>query len=332
MDRNAKLLIFILMLLIVCTIAGLCLGASGISSGEMLAALVSGNTASPAWRILIHVRIPRTLAAIIAGSALAGSGLILQSVLRNPLASPGIIGVNSGAGLCVLIVMAFSPGIAGFTAPSAFIGACLSVFAVYLLARLTDASRITIVLSGVAVNSLLGACMDAIITLVPEAALGRSAFAIGGFANVTMQQLGFALPVWILGLLIPLIFHRELEIMTLGDEVAQSIGLPAERFRLVFLVAAALLSGAAVSFAGLVGFVGLIVPHLTRSMLRQNSRLLVPCTLIMGSVMCLICDILARVLFAPYELPVGILLSFLGAPFFIFLLINRKRSNRHDSV
>lgn len=332
MDRNRKILIILVALLALCCVGGLCLGASGVPASEMLRALVSGDAASPARRILVYVRIPRTLAAIMAGSALAGAGLILQSVLRNPLASPGIIGVNSGAGLCALLVTAFLPGMAGMTSAAAFTGACLSVLAVYLLARLTDASRMTIVLAGVAVNSLLGACMDAIVTLVPEAALGRSAFAIGGFANVTLLQLKFALPFWIIGVLVPLIMGRELEIMTLGDDVAHSLGIHPERCRLVFLIAAAMLAGAAVSFAGLVGFVGLIVPHMARQLLKDDSRLRVPVTLLAGAVLCLVCDILSRVIFAPYELPVGIILSFLGAPFFMYLLIKRKRSNRHDSL
>jgi len=316
----------------ICFMAGLCLGASGIPAHDMLTALLRQDVQSPAWRILVHVRLPRTIAAVIAGSALSGAGLILQSVLRNPLASPSIIGVNSGAGLGALLVAAFLPGMAALTSAAAFLGAVLSVFAVYLLARLTDASRMTIVLSGVAVNSLLGACMDAIVTLVPDAALGRSAFSIGGFANVTLVQLRFALPFWLIGTIVPLLLARELDIMTLGDETAHSIGLNPERCRLIFLVCAALLAGAAVSFAGLLGFVGLIVPHITDRLLGDNRRLRMPITLLSGSILCLVCDIAARILFAPYELPVGILLAFLGAPFFMYLLIKRKRSNRHDSV
>lgn len=332
MARNTRLLLLLMVLLMVASVMSLCLGASGIDPGEMFHALITSDQSSSAWRILTYVRLPRTIAAIIAGSALAGAGLMLQSVLRNPLAGPSVIGVNAGAGLCALVVMAFFPSLAGLVPAAAFIGAFLAVFSVYILARLTEASRTTLVLSGVAVNSLLGACMDAITTLVPDAALGRSAFSIGGFANVTMAQLKFALPFWLLGLMLPLIFYRELEIMTLGDEVAHSLGVPIEGFRRLFLLAAALLSGAAVSFSGLLGFVGLIVPHLTQAIIRQDQRLKLPLTLIMGSLLCLVCDSLARVVFAPYELPVGILLAFLGAPFFIFLLIKRKRSNRHDSI
>ena len=332
MDRNGRVLLLFSVLLAISALASLCMGASGISTAEMIRSLMSGDANGVAWRIFMYVRLPRTIGAVIAGSALAVAGLLLQSVLRNPLAAPSIIGINSGAGFCALLVMAFFPGMAGAVPAASFAGACIAVFAVYLLARLTDASRMTIVLSGVAVNSLLGACMDAIVTLVPDAALSRSTFSIGGFSGVTMQQLRFAAPFWVCGLLIALIFQREMELMTLGDEVAHSLGMRVERFRAVFLVAAALLAGSAVSFAGLISFIGLITPHMTNLLCRDESRFRLPIVMVMGATLCLVCDILARTLFAPYELPVGIVLSFLGAPFFLYLLIHRKRSNRHDSV
>lgn len=332
MARNRRILLLSGLMLLFALLANLCLGASGVSIGEILRAAVLGERDSVAARVFLYVRLPRALAAILAGSALAASGALLQSVLRNPLAAPSIIGINSGAGLCALMVMAFFPALGGMVPFAAFAGACLAAFGVYLLARLTGSSKTTIVLAGVAMNSLLGACMDAIVTLVPDAAVSRSAFSIGGFSNVSMAQLGFALPFWAVGLGAALIFQREMQLMALGDDVAHSLGLPVERFRAIFLVAAALLAGSAVSFAGLVGFVGLITPHITGALCRNDSRLQVPITAVFGAALCLICDLAARTLFAPYELPVGIVLSFLGAPFFLFLLIQRKRSNRHDSV
>lgn len=330
--RNRRLLAGALGILILAVLMNLCLGASGVSVGEIARAVLRNDRESVAARIFLYVRLPRALAAMVAGSALAAAGLLLQSVLRNPLAAPSIIGINSGAGLCALIVMAIFPSLAALTPFAAFAGACLSAFAVYLLARLTGASRMTIVLAGVAVNSLLGACMDAIVTLIPDAAISRSAFSIGGFANVSMAQLGFAAPFWALGLLAAIVFQRELSLMALGDDVAQSLGLRVERFRALFLIAAAMLAGAAVSFAGLLGFVGLITPHMTGLLCRNDTRLQMPLTATLGAALCLLCDLAARTLFAPYELPVGIVLSFLGAPFFLYLLIKRKRSNRHDSV
>jgi len=329
--RSLKIFACTACLLLLALLANLCLGASGVSPGVLLRAVFSNDRTTAAGRIFFYVRLPRALAAAMAGSALASSGLLLQSVLRNPLAAPNIIGINSGAGLCALIAMAFLPAVPGAVPAAAFTGACLAAFAVYLLARLTGASESTLVLAGVAVSSLLGAAMDAIVTLVPDAALSRSAFSIGGFANVSAAQLGFAAPFWTAGLLIGLIFRRELQLMALGDDVAHSLGLRVELFRALFLIAAALLAGSAVSFAGLLGFVGLIAPHMTRLLCGSDSRLRLPVAAVLGAALCLLCDLAARTLFAPYELPVGVVLSFLGAPFFLWLLIQRKRSDPHDS-
>lgn len=332
MSRNRILLSILLALVALAALANLCLGASGLSPFEVLRTVLRGETQSAAARIFWYVRLPRTLAAILAGAALATSGLLLQSVLRNPLAAPSVIGINSGAGLCALICMAVFPSLAPLTSLASFFGACAAAFSVYLLARLTGASKTTIVLAGVAVNSLFGAVMDAIVTLIPDAVVSRSAFSIGGFSTATLKQLAFAAPLCVLGFLAAVLFHREMSVMALGDDVAQSLGLKVERFRAIFLIAAAMLSGAAVSFAGLLGFVGLVAPHMTRLLCRNESHLQLPITAAFGAALCLICDLAARMLFAPYELPVGVVLSFVGAPFFLYLLLVRKKRSRHDAT
>lgn len=331
MSRNRTVLLLLIALLLAASLASCCLGAGGVAPGEILRALISGDRTGVAGRIFLYIRLPRLLAAIMTGSALSASGLLLQSVLRNPLAAPGVIGVNSGAGLGALLCMAVLPAAARWTPFAAFAGACLAAFAVYLLARLTGTSRSTIVLAGVAVNSILGACMDAVVTLIPDAVSSRSAFSIGGFEHVIMAQLGVAAPLIFAGLLCAAAFHRELGVMALGDDVAAGLGVKVERFRAVFLIAASMLAGAAVSFAGLIGFVGLIAPHMARLLCRNDSRLRIPITIVFGATLCVICDLIARLLFIPYELPVGIVLSFLGAPFFLVLLLNRKRRSRHDA-
>lgn len=330
--RGRRVLLAALAALAAAALANFCLGASGVSVPDMARAVFAGDRESVAARVFFYVRLPRAAAAAVAGSALAVAGTLLQSVLRNPLAAPSVLGINSGAGLSALVVMAFFPAASGAAPVAAFAGACLAAFAVYALARLTGASRTTIVLAGVAVNTLMSACMDAIVTLVPDAAVSRSAFSIGGFSAVTMKQIGFAVPFWLLGLLIAIAFRREMEMMALGDDVAHSLGLRVERFRAVFLVAAAMLAGAAVSFAGLLGFVGLIAPHLVKLLLKEDARLAAPVSAVFGAALCLLCDLIARTAFAPYELPVGIVLSFLGAPFFLWLLIRQKKRGRHDSI
>lgn len=332
MSRNNAVFFILLAVLSASLLANLCLGASGLTPAEVFGTVLSGDMESAAARIFWYVRLPRSLAAILAGSALATAGLILQSVLRNPLAAPSVIGINSGAGLCALVCMAVFPGWAGLAPSAAFLGACAAAFAVYLLARLTGASKTTIVLAGIAVNSIFGAVMDAIVTLIPDAVVSRSAFSIGGFSTTTMQQLAFAAPLCVLGFAAALLCRRELGIMVLGDDVAHGLGLKVERFRAIFLVAAAMLAGAAVSFAGLLGFVGLVAPHMTRILCKNEAHLQMPIAAVFGAALCLVCDLIARVMFNPYELPVGIVLSLVGAPFFLYLLLTRRKRSRHDAT
>lgn len=309
----------------------LLLGASGLPPGELLGALLSGDKASRAYRIVVYVRLPRLIAACMAGASLAASGMLLQSVLRNPLASPGLIGVNAGAGLLALIAMVAWPHAIALVPVAAFLGALCAACAVYALAALVGASKNTLILSGVAVSSLLGAAMDALVTLTPDAVPGRSAFAIGGFTAATLPGLAWAAPFMLGGLLIALRHRRELSILSLGDEVAHGLGLNVARFRAQFLCAAALLAGAAVSVAGLVGFVGLIAPHACRALVGEDEKASLPLCIVFGAALCVACDLIARTAFAPFELPVGILLSGLGCPFFLYLLYRQRKGNRHDA-
>lgn len=321
----------LLALLVLSCVLSLSLGASGLSPAQVLEAVVQGAD-SPARRILMYVRLPRLLAAIMAGSSLALSGLLLQQVLHNSLAAPSVIGVNAGAGLFALTAMVVFPHHPQLVSWGAFGGALASAGLVYLLARFTGAGKSAIVLAGVATSSLLGAISDTLITLIPDAAGARSAFSIGGFSSVTMDQLYFALPLMLLGLGITLLLSRERSILSLGDETARSLGLPVEPVRLLLLSAAALLAGSAVSFSGLIGFVGLIAPHAARSLAGKRQEKLLLITLELGALLTVLCDLGARTLFAPYELPVGIMLSFVGAPFFLYLLFQGRRRGRHGAA
>lgn len=333
MKVKAKHSLIVCGLLLFCAcLLSMSVGASSVNAMELLSALTGNGLSEKAYRIIVYVRLPRLLAALLAGSSLAVAGVLLQEVLMNPLASPGVIGVNAGAGLFALFAMTFFPGMLPFVPIASFLGAMIAAMGVYLLARFTGASKSSIILAGIAVSSLLGACMDAIVTLIPDAVSSRSAFSIGGFAGVSMQNLLFALPLCIVGVACALLCRRELSVMSMGEEVARGLGLNVKKYRLLFLAAAAMLAGGAVSFSGLIGFVGLITPHVARVLTKGDEGKLIPMSMLMGALLCVVCDLIARTLFAPYELPVGIVLSFIGAPFFVYLLIRRKRSNRHDSV
>lgn len=327
---NAVVLALLVILLLIGVFMSISIGSTGISLAEIIDAMKKGDSTSKIYRIISFVRIPRTLAAVLAGCALSVSGAILQSVLNNSLASPGIIGVNSGAGLFTVLMAAFFPANLYYTTIAAFTGAFLAVLLVYFIARKTGASRMAIVLSGVAVSSFIGAMTDTVLTLKPDTAIERTAFLIGGFSGITMDRLRLAGCLIVFAFILALILSYDMNVLALGDESAKSLGLNVVRLRFTFLILAAMLAGSAISFAGLLGFVGLIVPYISRLFVGYDNRILIPVSALSGSIFVLLCDLLARVLFAPFEIPVGIIMSFLGGPFFIYLLIKGRRGQLYD--
>jgi iron complex transport system permease protein len=301
-------------------------GAVRLSLAELLEGLRDRQSVS--GRILLTVRIPRLLAALLAGAGLAVAGALIQTVLNNPLASPGVIGVNAGAGLLAAVAMAFFPGWWLLLPVAAFLGALGTALLVFAIARHTGASKITIVLCGIAISSLMTAGISTLTTFFPDILLGMRDFQIGGFSGVHLKQILPGGGVILAGLLLAWLLAGELAILSLGDETAQSLGLNVRLFRFVFLVLAAALCGAAVSFAGLLGFVGLIVPHSARLLLPGASkRTLIAASSLLGASFLALCDTAARTLFAPYELPVGILIAFMGGPFFLYLIVTQRRSS-----
>ena len=314
------------LLLLLVMAASLCLGSAGLSLSELYQGLRDPHSA--AYRILFYARLPRMLGGLLAGASLAVSGALLQNVLNNSLAGPNVIGVNAGAGLTVALCCAIAPTALQLVPLAAMAGAFLGVMTVLLIARRTGASKITLVLAGVAVSSIFSAGIDAVITFVPEALNGYSDFRIGGFSGVSMARILPAFWPALLSFALGLSLHNETDVLLLGKEQAQSLGLPAERLRVTLLGLAAVLAGSAVSVGGLVGFVGLIVPHIMRSLVGEESGPLLVSSALGGAALLGGCDLLGRMLFAPYEIPVGIVMSLAGGPFFIWLL--QRRGRLHD--
>lgn len=327
---NAVVIALLLIFLILGIFLSIGVGSSKLTLPEIAAALSNEDVTSNTYQIINYVRIPRMFAALLAGSALSVSGLILQSVLNNSLASPNVIGVNAGSGLFVVLITAVFHSYMNLVPVAAFAGALIAVFLVYFIAKNTGASRMTIVLAGIAVSNFIGAITDTVLTMVPDAAISRTAFMIGGFSSVTMENTSFAAMFIVVGLIVSIIFSYDMNVLTLGDETAKSLGLNVNRYRFIFLIIAALLAGSAISFSGLIGFIGLIVPHAARFLAGNDNRFITVVCVLLGSSFTLFCDILARVLFAPYEIPVGIIMSFLGGPFFIYLLLKKKRGKVYD--
>ena len=235
-----------------------------------------------------------------------------------------LIGVNAGAGFAVALVCAAAPLAQRYTPLAAFGGALAGVLLVAGLSRRTGASRMTVILAGVAISAMFSAGIDTVVTLAPDAISGVTDFRIGGFTGVTMAQLAPAAGLIFAGLGIVLSLSRQMDILALGSDTAQSLGLSVGPVRFILLVLAAALAGAAVSFCGLMGFVGLIVPHTMRRLLGEGSLSLMVSSALGGAFFVTMCDLAARVLFSPFELPVGIILAFAGAPFFLWLLFKQR--------
>ena len=300
------------------TAAAFLVGSSSVSLGDLVAWATGGDVSASAKSILVNVRLPRVLAALLAGGALAVAGAIIQAVLDNPLASPNIIGINSGAGLFVLIAASVFPSALWLPPLAAFAGALATALIIFGISLGASTSRLTVVLAGIAITSVFGAGMNTILIVNPDAYIGSSAFLVGGLAGVLMDDLWWPAVYIAAG---------KLNIMALGDDTAHALGMNVGACRLAMLGLAAVLAGAAVSFAGLLGFVGLIIPHLVRFFVGHDNRIVLPLSAVSGAAFVVVCDLLARVLFAPYEVPVGILMAFLGGPFFIYLILKNRRGS-----
>ncbi len=284
----------------------------------------SGNGGSSAT-ILLHLRLPRATGATLCGASLSVSGLLLQLSLNNALASPGIIGVNAGAGFFALLASLAFPYATLIRAAGAFSGALLAVFIVYLISERAGISKTSLVLSGMAVSSLLTAGIDILITAYPEIISDKIAFSLGGFQNLSIASVRIAAPIIALSLVAALLLAGGIDLFALGDEAAFGLGLNVRACRLAAIATAAVLAGTAVSVCGLLGFVGLLVPNLVRLGGKQNTRQSIILCVILGADFLLLCDVLSRTLFFPYELPVGLFLSCMGSPFFIWMLVSRRK-------
>ncbi len=282
--------------------------------------------------ILFELRLPRTLLVAMTGAALAGSGAAYQGLFRNPLADPYLIGVASGAGLGAVLAMSFRwpytfAGL-GAIPLAAFAGAILTVFVAYELARVGRTLPVTnLILAGVAVSAFASA-LTSFLMIHATGELRRAVvWLLGGSTMSGWQPVAAMVPYALLGMGVLLTMGHALNVLQFGDEQAQQMGLPVQRVRLIIIITATLTSAAAVSFSGVIGFIGLIVPHLMRLRASSDYRHLLPLSILGGAGSLLLTDILARVVMAPQELPVGIITALVGAPFFLWVLRRAKRQH-----
>lgn len=326
--KKTLIILFLIFFLILCTFTGILFGSVPLAFSDVMRVLSGADRTSTTCVLITTVRIPRVLGGILAGMGLATSGVILQGVMNNSLASPNTIGVNSGAGFAVMLALMLTGDYAFGVPAAAFLGALLTTLAIFMLAYVADSSRTTIILAGITVSSFLNAGINTIKLLDTDVSVNLTSFMIGSLSGLTLNKLLFPGIGIAAAFLIVLFFAKPLNLLGLGDDIARSLGLNVPVTRFILLVLSSVLAGCVVSFAGLLSFIGLIVPHICRQLFGNDARFLLPCSALLGASFVLICDLLGRILFAPFELPAGILMSFIGGPFFMYLLLKKKGGRR----
>lgn len=344
MQRNTKrvsvimgvLALFLLMLIIV----GIGIGAVWIPPAEVLSLLnghLTGDSTNFGGKMLSHdiiiwsIRLPRVLLGAMVGVSLSVAGAIFQGLFRNPMADPYVIGVSSGAalGAVAAILLLGSAGLKyGYSIPAfAFICAVLTIFLVYSLARTGGKVPVmTLLLAGIAVNSFLSALQSLAMFYSGDQMHQVVFWLLGGFSSRGWEYIWMFMPYALIGTVIAFLYARELNGMLIGEEQAQHLGIDVEKVKIMLLIASALLIGASVSVSGLIGFVGLIIPHVVRLVIGPDHRVLLPMVALTGAIFMVGADILARTIIAPEELPVGVVTALIGGPFFIYLLRSQKTS------
>lgn len=325
--RSALVLPALVLLLAAAVVLAVLVGAVPIAVPDVVAA-VFGSGAGPAETIVRDLRLPRVLAAALVGAALAAAGALLQGLLRNPLADPFVTGTSAGATL--FAVGAIALGVAAPLLPlAAFAGALAAVALVWRLARIGGApSVVTVLLGGIVLTSFSGALVTLLLVSSDRLALRLAAvlgWLQGGVAVVASGELAVAAVGVVAGLAFAAILAPRLDAYAFGEETAATLGVDLERTTALVLATAALLAGAAVALAGLVGFVGLLVPHALRALIGAPHRALVVASVPAGALVMVLADLGARTLLAPAEIPAGVLTGLLGAPFFLLLLARARR-------
>ena len=320
--RDRKRILILMILALLCLGAfmlSLSLGSLELSFSQVVHTILFEST-GPHYQIIYNIRLPRTLVAGLVGMSLSLSGCILQGIMRNPLASPHLIGISAGAGLAGIFILIVMPSAFHLLTPAAFMGALATTILVYAMAWQQGLRPTRLILAGVAVSSFLGALITGLMIFFPERVHSVLGFMVGGLSARSWKHFHIILPYAVLGFLLAIVLAKRLNILLLGDDTARTLGLNVEKNRFIFIALAALLAASAVSVAGLLGFVGLIVPHMTRFVIGSDYRFLLPACALTGSWLLMACDTLARVALDPVEMPVGIIMAVLGAPFFLYLL------------
>ena len=297
------------------------LGSVSIPIPEILHTLFNPDADTINHTIILNIRLPRVLLALIIGANIAISGAILQAVMGNPLADPGLTGVTSGAAVFVLIIMLVMPEYTQFVPLAAFVGGILAAAIVYMLAwRRNGISPITIILAGVSVNAMCGGGVGYLSIMFSDRLPSALQWLNGSLAAKGNQALLMVLPYSIIGWIASIFAIRKTNVIRMGDQVAMNLGENVNRIRILLSILAVFLAAVSVAAVVMIGFVGLIVPHMARFLVGSNYKYLMPMSMALGALVLLIADTGGRTLFSPMEIPAGILMAVIGGPYFLYLM------------
>lgn len=309
----------LIILLVILSLVAIAVGSAGYSIGEILSALFSEEK-STIKIIVMNLRLPRLLLAILIGSSLSASGALLQSVMRNPLADPGTIGVSAGAGTAATTILLVFPHLTNSVPLFAFGGAALACFLIYSLAWKDGVDPTRIILSGVAINSVLGAYNSLLQLLHADSLEGVLAFMNGSLSGRSWAQVRVLAVYAGVGLVLAFLSIKSANMLQLGDEMAKSLGAKVSMIRICLSAVSAFLAAATVSVAGMIGFVGLVVPHISRLLVGSDYKAMLPTSVLLGAVVLLAADTVGRTIVPGMEIPVGIVMAVTGGPFFLYML------------
>ncbi|WP_340393332.1 iron ABC transporter permease [Paenibacillus sp. FSL E2-0190] len=321
------LLILMLLLLIGVLVLAMVLGAKKIPFADVFMSIIAFDDKASTHQVIQSIRLPRVLAAMATGAGFAVSGAIIQGISRNPLADSGILGLNAGAGVTLVIAMVFLPTIS-FTGTlwlcilGAGLGAGL-VFSVGLLSK-RGMTPIRLVLAGAAISAMLTALSEGI-SIFFSVAQQVAFWYGGGLSGISMAHLQQMLPWMLLALFLAIVISKSITILSVGDETAEGLGVNIKLIKNLSLLAAFMLAGISCALAGSISFVGLIAPHLVRYIVGVDYRYIIPLSAILGATLVVLADLVARIVNAPYEIPVGAVIAVIGVPFFLYLARKERR-------
>ena len=320
-SRSGLIVVITFLLAIAAAVIAIGLGSIRIAVPDIFETLFHSTTGNVNDTIIFNIRLPRVILALIIGANIAISGAILQAVMGNPLADPGLTGVTSGAAVFVLVIMLAKPEYTQFMPLAALIGGMLAATIVYALAwRRNGISPISIILAGVAVNALCGGVVGYLSIIYSDRLPSAVQWMNGSLASKGNSVVSMILPYAIVGWILSFFAIRKANVIRMGDQVAANLGENVHRIRILLSILAVFLAAISVAAIGMIGFVGLIVPHMARFLVGSNYKYMMPMSMALGALVLLVADTGGRTLFSPLEIPAGILMAVIGGPYFLYLM------------